>query len=145
MLSGVHARAPAQQAPGLALPSPILLLDDEVDVGDAMTALLASHGVELQVVTDAAGAEQAFMQAAQRARPFEALVCDYRLAKGADGLEVAHRLRARFKPDLPFLLVTGETSPQRLHRVRDSGVPVLFKPVVAEALVQTLARLIEKN
>ena len=68
-------------------------------------------------------------------------MCDYRLSKGADGLEAAHRLRAKFNPDLPILLVTGETSPQRLQRVRDSGVPVLFKPVVAQNLLQTLAKL----
>ncbi len=143
-LSGMPARAPAQQAPALVLPSPILLLDDEADIGDAMTALLASHGVQLEVVTHEAAAEQAFTQAVLAARPFAALICDYRLAKGADGLEAAHRLRARFNPELPVLLVTGETSPQRLQRVRDSGLPVLFKPVVAQALLQTLARLTAK-
>ncbi|QCB47835.1 hybrid sensor histidine kinase/response regulator [Hydrogenophaga sp. PAMC20947] len=143
-MSGIHPRAPAQQTPALVLPSPVLLLDDEVDIGDAMAALLSSHGVQLQVVTDEAAAEHAFGQAAQEGRPFAALICDYRLAEGADGLEAAHRLRAAFNPDLPFLLMTGETSPQRLQRVRDTGVTVLFKPVVAQVLLQTLAKLIAK-
>lgn len=142
--SGMPPREPTQQAPALVLPSPVLLLDDEADIGEAMTALLASFGVQLEVVTHEAAAEQAFTQAALEARPFAALICDYRLAEGADGLETAQRLRAKFNPELPFLLVTGETSPQRLQRIRSSGVPVLFKPVVAQTLIQTLAKLIAK-
>jgi CheY-like chemotaxis protein len=122
----------------------VLLLDDEADIGDAMAALLGAHGVQLEVVTHEAAAEQALAQAARNERPFAALICDYRLAEGADGLEAAQRLRDRFNPELPFLLMTGETSPQRLQRVRDSGVTVLFKPVTAPELLQTLARLVEK-
>jgi signal transduction histidine kinase len=73
--------------------------------------------------------------------PFEALICDYRLAEGADGLDAAMRLRAQADSALPVLLITGETSPQRLQRVRESGVPVLFKPATEAVLVQALASL----
>lgn len=134
-------REAKHDGPALLLPSAVLLLDDETDIGDAMTALLAAHGVHLEVVANEAAAEQAFAQATRQARPFAALIGDYRLAAGADGLEAAQRLRAKFNPDLPFLLLTGETSPQRLQRVRDSGVAVLFKPVVAQELLETLAKL----
>lgn len=146
-LTGIHARTPAPHAPHApvwVLPSPVLLLDDEADIGDAMRAVLRSYGVQLEVVTHEAAAEQAFIDAALEARPFAAFICDYRLAGGADGLEAAQRLRAQFNPQLPILLVTGETSPQRLQSVQDSGVPVLFKPVVAQTLLQTLANLIAK-
>ncbi len=143
-MSGIHPRAPTPPTPPLVLPSPVLLLDDEADIGDAMAALLGSHGVQLEVVTHEAAAEQALAQAALHGRPFAALICDYRLAEGADGLEAAQRLRARFNPGLPFLLMTGETSPQRLQRVRDTGVTVLFKPVTAPELLQTLAKLVQK-
>jgi CheY-like chemotaxis protein/nitrogen-specific signal transduction histidine kinase len=124
-----------------ALPSPMLLLDDETDIGDAMRDLLASHGVQLEVAVDEVAAEAAFRQAGLRHQTFAALICDYRLAEGADGLQAAHRLRAQFAPDLPLLLVTGETAPHRLQSVRDAGVPVLFKPVVVPLLLQALADL----
>ena len=39
------------------------------------------------------------------------------------------------------MLVTGETAPERLQRVRASGVPVLFKPVVEESLLRAMAAL----
>ena len=130
----------AGEPPGI-LPRRVLLIDDEADIGDAVAALLGSCGVALQVVRDEILATAAFTAAATQAAPFDALICDYRLAGGADGLEAGLRLRRRFDPQLPLLLVTGETAPERLQRVRDSGVPVLFKPVAAEALLAALASL----
>ena len=123
------------------LPRRVLLIDDETDVGDAMAALLGALGVRLQVVPDEVLAAAAFVRAAHDAAPFDALICDYRLGGGADGLEVGQRMLERFDPALPLLLVTGETAPERLRRVRDSGVPVLFKPVAAKALLAGLAAL----
>jgi len=123
------------------LPRRVLLIDDEADIGDAVAALLGSYGVALEVVRDEAMAIAAFTHAATQAAPFDALLCDYRLGGGADGLDAGLRLRRRFDPRLPLLLVTGETAPERLQRVRDSGVRVLFKPVAAEALLAALASL----
>lgn len=123
----------------------MLLLDDEADIGDAMTALLASHGVHLEVVTNEAEAAAAFIRAAVQKNPFAALMCDYRLAEGVDGLQAAQRLRAQFDPQLPFLLVTGDTAPHRLQSVRDADVPVLFKPVAIPLLLKTLADLTSQS
>ena len=128
-----------------ALPGRVLLIDDEAEIGDAMTALLASHGVQLQAVRDEGQAVAAFELAAQRGLPFEALLCDYRLADGADGLDIGLRLRQRFAPGLPLLMVTGETAPQRLQQVHASGVAVLFKPVSASDLLAALASLNSAN
>ena len=120
----------------LALPRRVLLVDDEADIGVAMTALLSAHGIHVTIARDEAEALAAFTDAT-----FDALLCDYRLAGGADGLALGLRLRQRFAPGLPLLLVTGETSPERLQKVRDAQVPVLFKPVSAETLLATLVRL----
>jgi len=61
------------------------------------------------------------------------MICDYRLADGVDGLEVGLALSSRFA-NVPLLLITGETAPERLKTVREAHVPVLFKPVSAELL-----------
>ncbi len=126
----------------LVLPRRVLLIEDEADIGDAMAALLNAHGVQVLVTRDEGQAVAAFTQAGAGALPLEALVCDYRLANGVDGLDLAQRLRKRYAPQLPLLLVTGETSPERLQRVRDSNLPVLFKPVSAPALLAWLASAI---
>ncbi|KIQ35335.1 hypothetical protein RT97_05475 [Variovorax paradoxus] len=77
-------------------------------------------------------------QAETEGRPFELLLCDYRLASGGSGLDAGLRLRWRNGVRLPLLMVTGETAPERLQRVRESGVPVLFKPVDADRLLHAM-------
>ncbi|WP_198086545.1 hybrid sensor histidine kinase/response regulator [Variovorax sp. E3] len=130
---------------GLVLPGRVLLLDDELEIREAMTGLLRSHAIDAHAVVDEADAAAALQDARRQGRPFDLLLCDYRLADGADGLDAGLRL-SRSGPDdgsaaTPLLLVTGETSPERLQRVRESGVPVLFKPVVADALLQAMAEV----
>ncbi|HEX9207008.1 MAG TPA: hybrid sensor histidine kinase/response regulator [Steroidobacteraceae bacterium] len=123
------------------LPRRVLVLDDEADVGDAVAALLDAHGIETQVTRSEHDAGLALDHAAAQNRPFEVLVSDYRLAEGADGLEAALRLQRHGPSRMPVLLITGETSPERLQRVKESGIPVLFKPTTGPALVHALATL----
>ncbi len=138
-----HIDAWPTAQPGLALPLPrrVLLVDDEADIGDAVTALLSAHGVQVATARDETQAIAALNKATSQNTRFDALLCDYRLAGGADGLDLALRLRQRFAPGMPLLLVTGETSPERLQNVRDAKIPVLFKPVSAESLLAALASL----
>jgi signal transduction histidine kinase len=123
------------------LPRRVLVLDDEADVGEAVAALLDSHGIDSMVTRSEHDAALALDYAIAQDRPFDALVSDYRLAEGADGLEAALRLQRRWPSRMPVLLVTGETSPERLQRVKESGIAVLFKPATGPALVEALATL----
>lgn len=132
---------PATLAVGQTLPRRVLLVDDETDITEALGAFLQAWGVASETARDEDGAALALQAAAARQQPFEALLCDYRLAEGADGLAASQRLGTRFGLALPVLLITGETAPERLQRVRDSGVTVLFKPVDPDHLLQALARL----
>jgi signal transduction histidine kinase/ActR/RegA family two-component response regulator len=127
-------------APAQALPKRVMLLDDEVEIGQALAALLKAFGVELTVVRDEMVATDAFIQAA-KGLPFDVLIFDYRLAGGADGLEVVARLCQRFDPQLPLLMVTGETAPQRIQRVHERGVAMLQKPATGMELLAALRRL----
>jgi CheY-like chemotaxis protein len=106
--------------------------------------LLRSHAIDAHAVADEAGAAAALQKAHGEGRPFDLLLCDYRLADGVDGLHAGLRLSqgpGEGRAEIPLLLITGETSPARLQRVRESQVPVLFKPVVAAALLQAMAEL----
>lgn len=127
---------PHEAAEARRLPQRVLLIDDEADIALATGALLAGWGVALTAVDGEAAAARALAH-----ERFDALICDFRLADGADGLLAAQRLRERFAPGLPWLLVTGETAPERLQRVRDAGVRVLFKPVDPEQLRRALGEL----
>ena len=133
------APEPVHPEPALMqrLPQHVLLIEDETDIAQATGALLGGWGIQLTAVDGEARAAEALTR--QR---FDALICDFRLAEGADGLLVAQRLRERYAPRLPLLLVTGETAPDRLLRLRDAGVPVLYKPVDPAQLRRALGELI---
>lgn len=141
---GVQTGATApRHAPG-SLPRHVLLVDDEDDIADAMQTVMHCVGVQLHRAADAAQAHAACAQAAHDGTPFDALICDLRLAEGADGLTLALTLRERHAGatgPLPTLIITGETAPEPLQRVRATGLPVLFKPVDASRLLQALGQL----
>lgn len=117
----------------------VLLVEDEDDIAHAMAALLHAHGMTLTHATEPGQAEQFMAEAREAGRPFEAVICDLRLAGGASGLTLALQLRSQGGIAVPTLLITGETAPEPLQRVREAGLPVLFKPVAAQALLEALA------
>ncbi|MDR1968310.1 MAG: response regulator [Burkholderiaceae bacterium] len=121
----------------------LLLVEDEDDIAHAMTALLRTHGIRLSHAATPERAEQLVTEMRAAGRPFDAAICDLRLAEGASGLALALDLHAREGAALPVLLITGETAPAPLQRVRDTGLPVLFKPVTAPALMAALAHLLQ--
>ena len=119
----------------------VLLIDDESDIRVAMTSLLRAYGIEAVAVADETQAIEVLAGAQAKGRPFVMLMCDYRLADGADGLEAGLRLCRRFLQPASLLLITGETAPERLLSVRASGVPVLFKPLSAAALLRAMGEV----
>jgi CheY-like chemotaxis protein len=67
------------------------------------------------------------------APPIDVIVADLRLRQNESGIETVRALRARVG-EVPALLVTGDTAPERLREATASGLPLLHKPVFADAL-----------
>jgi signal transduction histidine kinase len=135
------AAAPPARPRSAQRPAPVLLLDDELEIREAMTGLLRSHSIDAHAVANEAAAAAALCWACAEGRPFGLLLCDYRLADGVDGLDAGLRLSRLHGANTPLLLITGETSPDRLQRVRESRVRVLFKPVAVDSLLQAMTEL----
>ena len=137
-------RRPAEACIDQAAPAVhgrILLIDDEAEIREAMAGLFQAHALALDAVASEAEAAELLARPDAHERPVALLMCDYRLCDGENGLDVGLRLQRRFGLRAPLLLVTGETSPERLQRVRASGIPVLFKPVNPATLLRALAEL----
>ena len=118
----------------------VLLIEDDVGVRVGTKLLLEGLGC---TVTETGGTAQA-LSAVDRAAPDVAIV-DIRLPDGDDGLHATRRLRAR-APRLPVVLVSGETSPERLREADRLGAPLLVKPVdEAELVDAVIAVLGERN
>jgi signal transduction histidine kinase/CheY-like chemotaxis protein len=118
----------------------IVVVDDEAPVREGMQKLLETWGCRTFVAADADGA---LIALGDGGRP-DALIVDYRLAAGRDGLEAIAAVRA-VHGNVPALLVSGESHPVQLARIRASGLMVLHKPVPAARLRSALAHLLQRR
>jgi signal transduction histidine kinase/CheY-like chemotaxis protein len=117
----------------------LVVIDDELPILDAMRGLLEQWGAH---VVTARGGEDALAQLASATRVPDALICDFRLADDEDGSATIDAICAEFNEDIPALILTGDTGPDRLWRLKDSGYRVLHKPVDAETLREALGELL---
>jgi CheY-like chemotaxis protein len=53
------------------------------------------------------------------------------------------RLRERLG-DVPALLVSGDTAPERLREAQSSGLPLLHKPVSADKLTEAILAVLRR-
>ena len=104
----------------------IVVVDDEVEIRAAMSALLERWGH--QVITADAGATAIARLANCPTRP-DLIISDFRLRDGETGVGVIELLRSEYNEPIPAILITGDTAPERLIEARDSGLLILHKPV----------------
>ncbi len=135
-----RARAEAAGAGGVAaragrVGGTVLVLDDDPLIRDSMRSLFTGHGHN--VVAEASLA--ALLPAAASAvSQTAAAFVDYRLGDGFTGVTAARRLRAVLGPRVPVVLITGDTSPERLRDLQSGGFPVLHKPLSPAAMLAIL-------
>jgi CheY-like chemotaxis protein len=94
-----------------------------------MVALLATWGV---VVIKATGATEALRLGAEV--PIDAVLADYHLGSGIDGLELLRRLQAAQTSDLAAVLITADHGADVEALARTAGYPLLYKPLRPAAL-----------
>ncbi len=113
----------------------ILVVDDEVSVRESTAAALRLYGLQVEL---ADSLEQATAVASRWGNQLDALITDYRLRNGLDGLQVAADIQAQLKRRIPTLLITGDTAPERVRLAQRSGLRVMYKPVKINDMVEAL-------
>lgn len=111
----------------------LLVVDDEMEVGLGMQALLETFGATVDVADSTASA----LELGLANRP-DILLADFRLRGEDNGLETIRNLRAVY-PKLPAILISGDTAPDRLREANEAGIKLLHKPVAAPALEDAIA------
>ncbi len=114
-----------------------LVIDDDEIVRTGMLPLLRNWGCECMT---AESIETAL--ALSKGNAPDVIISDYRLREHHTGVEAIEAVRALCGCTIPALLITGDTSPERLREAKDSGIPLLHKPVSTHQLHQKIGEVL---
>jgi putative two-component system response regulator len=118
---------------------PMLLVDDDAAVRDALSALLKSFGYAVET----AESGEAALAALARSR-FSVLLCDIRMP-GLDGVEVI-RVALDVDPDLGIIMVTGAVDAGTATAALTAGAwDYLMKPVESSILRAAVQRALRRR
>jgi signal transduction histidine kinase/ActR/RegA family two-component response regulator len=120
-----------EQAPA-RLEAAVLLVEDNPDIGQAVSAILEEAGAAVTWHTSADAALQALAQGLR----VDIVLSDVSLPGEHSGIDLARRV-AGGTPALPIVLMTGYTD--RLQEAVAAGFHVVPKPAVPEVLLSALA------
>lgn len=118
----------------------ILVIDDEVNILDGMVQILNTHDC---LAVSAVSAAEAITNLTNKDIVPTAIVADYRLENGQTGDAAIELVREEFNCEIPAIIVTGDTSADRLLEATKSGFRLLHKPVQPRELIEELANLLE--
>lgn len=110
----------------------VLVVDDEPEIRQGTKILLQLLGCTVMI---AQSSEQAF-SLSQKHQPDIALV-DFWLSKKDHGLATVLQLRTLY-PELPAIIISGVSEPIQLEKIQTSGITLVSKPVMVEALKQAI-------
>ncbi|WP_207456518.1 PAS domain S-box protein [Azospirillum sp. SYSU D00513] len=141
--AGAQQRAPESAVP--ARPEPAtegqgrlaVLVDDDAVVLMGLQIILREWGYSVLAAGDP---DQAMERLGRQNRVPDIVIADYRLREGRVGTEVVRRVRERFGPQVPGVILTGETGPECLHDAAAHGLRVIHKPVTPRQLSTAVER-----
>jgi len=86
--------------------------------------------------------DEAIQRLSSRPDRPDLVICDHRLRNGENGIAVIERMRSEYNQDIPAVLITGDTAPDRLAEARASQLILLHKPVSNSKLRAAIVNLI---
>jgi len=104
----------------------VLVIDDEIQVLKSMKQTLEDWGC---VVLLSDSARDALRQMALSEFEPDLILSDYRLRGDHNGIDTVYALRESFDREVPAIILTGDTSPEKLKQVTDSGFELMHKPI----------------
>jgi CheY-like chemotaxis protein len=117
----------------------VLAIDDDEAVRMGMQSLLQSWGCDC--VTAESGIDA--MHSLKHMTP-ELIITDFRLRHEETGKQVLQALRTRLGAMVPAIIMTGDTSPQRLRDAQSTSALLLHKPVSTGQLRDAISQLLQQ-
>lgn len=120
----------------------VIIIDDDESVLDGLATLFLHW--QFKVVTAQSG-QQACQRLQQQDFNPGLIVSDYRLINGETGIDAIATVREHLKQDsIPAIIISGDTAPERLSEVAQSGYLLLHKPVKPAFLRSAVQRLLNE-
>ncbi len=120
----------------------LLVIDDEKAVREGMECMLSN--VNCSVITAESGKAAHNIVVERNIKP-AVIIADYRLREGETGDTAVEMIRDEFNDDIPALIITGDTSPERVRDATASGMKLLHKPVLPDELVKVIEEFLQKT
>ncbi|MDA9004168.1 hybrid sensor histidine kinase/response regulator [bacterium] len=117
----------------------ILCVDDDVSIQDATSHLFNIWGCQSKVV---GSIKEATTYIEGGFRP-DIIVSDYRLQNSMTGVEAIEAINTKLTDRIPAILLTGDTDSSYLSKISQSAHPVLYKPINAGVLKNTIKSLLQ--
>jgi DNA-binding response OmpR family regulator len=117
----------------------ILVVDDEPNVLVTYRLILQQRGYDVSAALSSDEARQVISNDG-----IDLLLCDLSLEKQENGFDVIEFARQKDSAT-PAVLLTGYATPEATDRAKELGIPVLFKPIDINELLETIAALLREN
>ncbi len=103
----------------------VLVIDDDPVVLDSIRQYLEQQGFDVSSAEDREAALARFGEI----QPPDLVIADYRLGEDETGADIIRLLRTTSGIAVPGIILTGDTSPERIREASRSGFSLLHKPV----------------
>jgi DNA-binding response OmpR family regulator len=111
----------------------ILVADDDKTCRDSIQKVLEREGYHVESAGDVDSALEAL-----RARPFDLVVCDYRMP-GKTGMDLIQELKRR-ESAVPVLMISAWADPATEAHALELGAQMMKKPIRRKDLIDRTAR-----
>ncbi len=119
----------------------VIIIDDEVMIRKGMTTVLQEWGCSVMQAESIAEAQKLVGDDCA----IDMILSDYRLRENTTGIDAILALHNQCKRNIPAIILTGDTDPERLKEAKASGFKLLHKPVSSAKLRSLMGYLLENS
>lgn len=119
-------------------PLRILVIDDEPQITDSLSMILVAAGHDVEVANNMPQLKQVLRSG--RFIP-QLVLSDDRLPGNLASGDIIEEVNSHLGRPVPAIIMTGNTSPERIQALKSSGYPVLFKPVSNAEITTAITQL----
>ncbi|MFQ5534480.1 MAG: PAS domain S-box protein [Sphingomonadales bacterium] len=113
----------------------IIVVENEKIVARAVARILRMWGFKVEAFENV---EEAVAQAAHFDQLPDAVIADYSLSSSMTGGDFIKFIQETYSADIPSIILTGDTSPERIREAKSLGFQMLHKPTSPEQLRKAL-------